>query len=69
MNTCGGCYLDTQINDYRQQKLQAARELAKSMAVSAGQTVGIYKVLFDYKIIIAINAEGLDIVEYISKYQ
>lgn len=69
MNTCGGCYLDKQITDYRKEKLHAARESAKMMVKETGQTVVIYKVFSEYKIISAVNSEGLEIIEFISKYQ
>ena len=69
MNTCSGCYLERQKNEWKAEKLNTARAEAKKQAIENAETMAITKQGCEYIIIPCSSlAAGAAVVEYVSKY-
>lgn len=63
------CWICTQKAEWKAEKLNTARAEAKTMANETGNTIAIYKVGCDFKLMNAFDSNGFNVVEFISKYQ
>lgn len=65
MSDCQGCKDKAEL---KQEKLMTARKLASDKSKETGETMAIVKLGCNFFVMKTGDAEGLNIVEYISKY-